>query len=168
MRLSLIAWLAIVMMGLLIGITFLATQDSVRGWFGLGPDESYPDRKGAQTVGIWQSSIADQYHPYVRPQEYGAHEETRWFRLRKADGEGIQITLPRPLSFTARPHHDVDLNEAETLAELTPGATTEVHIDTAVRGLGTAACGPDALAPYRVGPGTYQFRWELSFIEGES
>lgn len=152
-----------------VGVRFeVAAEYDQLEWFGLGPDESYPDRKGAQTVGIWQSSIADQYHPYVRPQEYGAHEETRWFRLRKADGEGIQITLPRPLSFTARPHHDVDLNEAETLAELKRGATTEVHIDAAVRGLGTAACGPDALAPYLVRPGTYQFRWELSFIEGET
>lgn len=62
------------------------------------------------------------------------------------------MTLPEPLSFTARPHHDAVLNEAETLAELTPNETTEIHIDAAMRGLGTAACGPDALPQFLIGP----------------
>nr|WP_083332579.1 glycoside hydrolase family 2 TIM barrel-domain containing protein [Hyphomonas sp. Mor2] len=145
-----------------VGLRFLvAAELDQLHWFGLGPDESYPDRKGAQTCGIWRSTVADQYHPYVRPQEYGAHEDTRWFRLLNEQGEGLQIALPKPLSFTARPHHVAALNDAETLAELQPGEATEVHIDVAMRGLGTAACGPDTLAPYRVGPGTYQFTWTL-------
>lgn len=150
-----------------VGLRFLVAPDHDQlAWFGLGPDESYPDRKSAQTVGLWRSSVADQYHPYVRPQEYGAHEETRWFQLLKADGSGIRITLPKPLSFTARMHHTDDLNEAETLAQLRAGDSIEVHVDAAMRGLGTAACGPDALPQYRVGPGTYQFSWELEFISG--
>ena len=78
----------------------------------------------------------------------------------------MKISLPQPLSFTARPHHDVDLNEAETLAELRTAVTTEVHIDIAMRGLGTGACGPDALPQYRIGPGTYTFRWMLQAISG--
>mgnify|MGYP001799400294 CR=1 FL=1 len=137
-------------------------------WFGLGPDESYPDRYLAQTMGLWSSLVADQYHPYVRPQEYGAHERCHWFSLTNEQGRGLKIGLPQPLSFTARPHHDVDLNEAETLAELQPAATTEVHIDVAVRGLGTGACGPDALPQYRVGPGTYAFRWMLQAVSSKA
>ena len=76
--------------------------------------------------------------------------------------------MPKPLSFTARLHHDDSLNEAETLAELQASETTEVHIDAAMRGLGTAACGPDALDEFLVGPGTYTFRWALSFVDGDS
>jgi beta-galactosidase len=148
-----------------IGIRFETAQAFQRlEWFGLGPDESYPDRCGAQTVGLWSSSVSEQYHPYVRPQEYGAREQCRWFRLLDADGEGLQFSFPVPLSFTARAYHDADLNEAETLAELSPRARTEVHIDVGMRGLGTAACGPDALSPYLLGPGTYQFRWQMSVV----
>lgn len=135
-------------------------------WLGMGPDESYPDRCGAQTFGLWSSLVEEQYHPYVRPQEYGAHEQTRWFELVDDEGAGVRITLPQPLSFTARPHHDDALNEAETLAELDPQETTEIHIDVAVRGLGTGACGPDTLEAYRVGPGQYKFTWQLSLIGG--
>lgn len=137
-------------------------------WFGLGPDESYPDRCGAQTVGVWRSTVMKQYHPYVRPQEYGAREQCRWFRLLDARGKGIQISLPEPLSFTVRPYHDEDLNAAETLAELQPRATTEVHIDVGMRGLGTGACGPDALEKYRLHGDTYNFRWEISAVDPES
>lgn len=137
-------------------------------WFGLGPDESYPDRKGAQTVEVWHSSIEEQYHPYVRPQEYGAHEETRWARLLTEAGAGLQFSFPAPLNFTARPHHDADLNQAETLAQLKTAGTTEVHIDAALRGLGTAACGPDALPQFHVGPGTYAFRWVLQAVKADA
>lgn len=148
-----------------VGIRFeVAPEFDQLAWFGLGPDESYPDRCGAQTVGVWQSLVADQYHPYVRPQDHGAHEQTRWFQLTNSAGAGIRVVLPNALSFAARSHHDEQLNRAETLAELDPGATTEVHIDAAVRGLGTAACGPDTLEVYRVGPGTYRFQWRLQAL----
>ncbi|MEL6860464.1 MAG: glycoside hydrolase family 2 TIM barrel-domain containing protein [Pseudomonadota bacterium] len=148
-----------------VGIRFEVDQAFDRlEWCGLGPDESYPDRKSAQTHAVWHSSVQDQYHPYVRPQEHGAHEDTHWFRLLNEAGQGLQFTLPKPLSFTARLHHDEALNEAETLAELTEQETIEVHIDAALRGLGTAACGPDALAKYLVGPGTYQFAWQLRYV----
>ena len=145
-----------------VGIRF-EVPDSFQSleWFGLGPDESYPDRKSAQTVGRWRGLVADQYHPYVRPQEYGAREQCRWFRLTDAAGEGIEIGLPQPLSFTVRPFTDAALNEAETLAELPKPGEAEVHIDVGMRGLGTAACGPDALPPYLLGPGDYQFTWTL-------
>lgn len=148
-----------------IGVRFeLAAHYNRLQWLGLGPDESYPDRCGAQTVGLWTSSVADQYHPYVRPQEYGAHEQCHWFRLMDEHGQGIQVTLVDPVSFSARPHHDADLCDAETLAELTEAATTEIHIDAAMRGLGTAACGPDTLPEYRVGPGSYHLSWILQSI----
>ena len=136
-------------------------------WFGLGPDESYPDRYRAQMVGLWYSTIAEQYHPYVRPQEYGAREQCRWFRLLDEDGAGLEITLPNPLSFTARPYHDVDLNAAETIAELTSRGSTEVHIDAGMRGLGTGACGPDTLPQYRLEAGTYTIHWRVRAIKSE-
>ena len=145
-----------------IGIRFetAATLDQL-SWLGLGPDESYPDRKAAQTHGAWHTAVSDQYHPFARPQEHGNHEQARSFALRAQTGEGLEIHLPRPLAFTARPHHDTALNTAQTLAELTPSATTEIHIDIATRGLGTGACGPDTRTPYQAHGGTYIFNWTL-------
>ncbi|NJM51675.1 MAG: DUF4981 domain-containing protein [Sphingomonadales bacterium] len=130
-------------------------------WTGLGPDESYNDRHGAQLFGRWHSSVDAQYHPYCLPQEHGAHHAARNFALRREDSKGMMIGLSRPLSFAARHHHDADLARAKTLADLVRRDGIEVHIDAALRGMGTGACGPDVLPPYRVGPGSYRFTWTL-------
>ena len=57
--------------------------------------------------------------------------------------------------------HDATLTAASTLAELDPKPTIEVHVDSAVRGLGTAACGPDVLDRFVVGPGRHRFSWTI-------
>ena len=132
-------------------------------WFGRGPNESYPDRFRSQIVGIWESLVLEQYHPYVVPQEHGAHYETRWFTVTDDSGLKIRISAPELFSFSARIHHDEDLTAASTIAELENRNTVEVHIDTALRGLGTAACGPDTLQRYRLDSGSYSWDWEIDF-----
>ena len=124
-------------------------------WFGLGPHETYPDRRASGLTGTWESTVEDQYHPFAVPQEHGAHEATRWFELTDARGAGLRFDLESPLSFSARRHHDASLTRATTLAELERSDTIEVHVDAAMRGLGTGACGPDAAPEFRVGPGEY-------------
>ena len=150
-----------------VGVRFEVTEAfETLDWLGLGPDESYPDRCGAQTVGHWRQSVSDQYHPYVTPQEHGAHEQTRHFALTNSAGRGLRIELPEKLSFTARHSFDADLDVATTLADLNVRKGTEVHIDVAMRGLGTDACGPDALPAYRVPAGTHRFSWFMKWVEG--
>ncbi len=131
-------------------------------WRGRGPDESYPDRYKAQIVGRWRSTVDDQYHPFAFPQEHGAHHQTRSFTLTDAAGHGLAISLPQMASVSARHHHDVDLARATTLADLVCQESIEVHIDVAVRGLGTGACGPDVLPAHRINPGSYRFGWTLT------
>jgi len=76
-------------------------------------------------------------------------------------GKGLRITPGTPLSFSARFEHDATLAAATTIADVTQSDSIEVHVDAAVRGLGTAACGPDCLPEFRIGPGLHQ--WSLTF-----
>jgi len=146
-----------------VGVRFETSPDLDRlVWFGLGPHETYPDRRSAATVGRWESTVADQFHPYVVPQEHAAHVETRWLELTGSQGRGLRIVGAEPLIMTARSHHDAALTGAATLAELERAATTEVHVDAAMRGLGTDACGPDTLRAFRVGSGTHRWTWFLA------
>ena len=46
--------------------------------------------------------------------------------------------------------------------------TSEVHLDVAVRGVGTGSCGPDTRPEHRVAPGTYRWRWWLVVDEAGS
>ena len=62
-------------------------------WFGLGPGDSYPDRRTATTLGRWRGGVREQTMPFIVPQEYGLHLDTRWFRI--ADGDDDDRGGPR-------------------------------------------------------------------------
>ena len=138
-----------------------ATLDQL-AWFGLGPHETYPDRRSSGLTGIWSSTVGEQYHPFVVPQEHGSHEQTRWFSLGRRAGSGLRFDAEGSMAFTARRYHDRDLTHAMTLAELDEAASTEVHVDAAVRGLGTASCGSDVFDEYKVRPGVWQWSFRVS------
>ncbi|MDG2219275.1 MAG: hypothetical protein P8L46_14655, partial [Acidimicrobiales bacterium] len=133
-------------------------------WFGLGPNESYPDRKAAQRVGRWHSTVGEQYHPHPVPQEHGHHVECRWFSLSSRDGTSVRFGAVDTFGFSARHNSDAGLAAASTLAELRSSDQIEVHIDAAMRGIGTAACGPDTADEYIIGPGRHRLTWTLEII----
>jgi len=130
-------------------------------WFGLGPHESYPDRKRAGLVGRWQSSIDDLFVPYIWPQEAGGRSEVRWLELRDGAGDGMRLTMGRPMQVSATRYRAADLDAADHMEELSPRPETVVHIDVAHRGVGTATCGPDTIEAYLVRGGTYRWEWSL-------
>ncbi|MBL4574560.1 MAG: DUF4981 domain-containing protein, partial [Opitutaceae bacterium] len=72
-------------------------------WFGLGPHETYCDRKRGAHVSTFSGTVSDQYVPYILPQENGNKEEVRWFSLVNDRGLGIKISGEKNFSFSA--HH---------------------------------------------------------------
>ncbi len=130
-------------------------------WYGLGPHETYPDRRRA-AVGRWRSSVGDQYVPYVVPQEHGHHHETRWFELSSDRSDvRLRVDAERPFGFSALHHSLEDLLAARHTVDLPERDETFVHLDAAHRGLGTASCGPDTLPHYRIAPGRHEWRWQM-------
>jgi beta-galactosidase len=61
-------------------------------WFGRGPHENYIDRKTSADVGLYESSVDDQYVPYIRPQENGYKTDTRWLTLTDEQGNGLLVS----------------------------------------------------------------------------
>lgn len=130
-------------------------------WFGRGPHECYPDRRRGAMVGSWRSTVSAMYTPYVRPQESGGRADVRWLTLADGAGRTLRFTLAQPGQISAIHHRPGSLSEATHHEELVAIAETVIHIDAAHRGLGTASCGPDTLAEYVPGPGTYHWEWTL-------
>ena len=58
-------------------------------YYGMGPTENYIDRHGFQTLGLWKQKVADQYWPYVRPQESGNKTQVRYWTLTDDGGRGL-------------------------------------------------------------------------------
>ncbi len=130
-------------------------------WYGLGPGESYPDRRRGAYFGRYTQSVADQYVPYVMPQEHGGHADTRWGVVHDASGWGLLVTAAEPFQWNVSRFTPEQLTAATHAEELVPAGGVTMHLDYRHRGLGTLSCGPDTLPEYRIGPGRYRFRWAL-------
>ncbi len=74
-------------------------------WLGRGPQESYQDRKTGALVGLYSGAVADQYFPYVRPQENGNKVDVRWMTIANKEGLGLEFIGMPLLSVSA--HHQI-------------------------------------------------------------
>lgn len=70
-------------------------------WFGRGPHENYLDRKMSADIDLYQASVWEQFHPYVRPQETANKSDVRWCALRNKEGNGILVVGGQPLNVSA-------------------------------------------------------------------
>ncbi|MBN9387743.1 MAG: DUF4981 domain-containing protein [Chloroflexi bacterium] len=69
------------------------TFDTV-AWYGKGPHESYWDRQTGAKIGLYSGKVAEQYVPYLRPQECGNKVEVRWASLTGPDQAGLVVYGP--------------------------------------------------------------------------
>lgn len=114
-------------------------------WFGLGPGESYPDKRGAQRIGIWSSTVENLATAYDVPQENGNRMETRWLKLSDDYDAGIKATLSsasQKFSWTASRHGAEALEHAKHPCDLVAEDATLLNLSAKVAGVGSAACGP--------------------------
>ncbi len=140
--------------------TLPAVLDRVT-WYGRGPMESYPDRARGAHLGRFMASVADQYVPYVVPQEHGGHADTRWGAVHDAAGRGLLVTASVPFQWNVSRFTPEQLTAATHAEDLVPDEAVTMHVDARHRGLGTLSCGPDTLPEYRIGPGRYRFTWAV-------
>jgi len=120
----------------------LPTDFTTIQWYGRGPHESYWDRKASASVGLYEGSIKNQYHPYVRPQESGNKTDVRWARLTRSDGSGFEVRfVDALLNVNALPYSPDQLYPGETKKqthslELKPDRF--VHLDIDYQQMGVA------------------------------
>ena len=133
-----------------IGLILALTPGFERlSWLGLGPWENYPDRKRSVWHAVHESTVTDQYVPYIMPQEHGLKCDTNWLELADA-ARTLKISAAKPFAFSASHFHPDDLTAAKHSIDLQPRTETVLCLDAAHRGLGTASCGPDTLPKYRL------------------
>lgn len=131
-------------------------------WYGRGPGESYPDRKTAALVGLYESTVRNQNEHYVKPQEMGNKEEVRFVCLKGPENSHVWITSDQLFSFSALHVTAEDLAAARHDAELTERPEIILCIDAAQNGLGNSSCGGDVMEQYRLKPEKREFIIVLS------
>lgn len=93
-------------------------------WLGRGPHENYTDRKTSAEVGVYVSTAADQYTPYIRPQENGYKTDTRWLTLTDDNGTGILVSGEPLFSFAALNNIHDDFESPGKISEYRKDAIT--------------------------------------------
>jgi beta-galactosidase len=130
-------------------------------WYGHGPHDNYNDRKSSSIVAHHQSTVADQYVPYITPQEHGHKVDTRWLALTDAHGHGMRVWSPTRFEFSALPYSDAELTTATHTIELPESHFVHLNLDCGMRGLGTGLF-VDTLLQYRLNERAYQFSFFIA------
>ncbi|MDO4995335.1 MAG: glycoside hydrolase family 2 TIM barrel-domain containing protein [Bacteroidales bacterium] len=124
-------------------------------WLGRGPWDNYRDRDEYAHVGLWHSTVSEQWTNYVKPQEQGNKEEVRWMALTNTNGTGLLVVSPQMMAASAGHWRAEDLYTDAGNRKMHPHQvpfcqTTVVHFDIYNRALGNASCGDDVIEPYQI------------------
>ena len=113
-------------------------------YYGRGPVENYCDRHDSEFLGVYEAKVADEYFPYVRPQESGNHTDVRWFRVLDAEGKGLEFYAGAPIEVSALNYLTEDLDDGPVKdkvigrhsGDLVERPLTQVHVQQRQMGLG--------------------------------
>lgn len=110
-------------------------------YYGKGPHENYSDRIQSADVALYSQTVADQFYPYIRPQETGTKGGVRYWRQLNAAGTGIEFTSNEPFYMSALNYTIDSLDEGDAKnqlhsPEVKKADFTNICIDQSQMGLG--------------------------------
>ena len=143
------------------GVNFVMPNMTERvKYFGLGPVESYVDKRLAAVMGVFESTVSEQHEPYVRPQENGSHYNTKWAQVYSTAGDGL--TFAGDIHLTVSPYGDKKLTETKHEYELCKDGLTYVKICYKQSGIGSNSCGPALAEEYRFNETEFEFGFTVA------
>ncbi|MBM0232814.1 NPCBM/NEW2 domain-containing protein, partial [Micromonospora sp. STR1_7] len=93
-----------------VGVAIQVPDDLDRfAWYGRGPQETYNDRRSGALMGVWKSTVDEEYVRYSRPQAYGNHTDVAWATL--SDGRRSGLLVGGDLDVSVTPYDDLDRAE---------------------------------------------------------
>jgi len=128
-------------------------------YFGRGERECYIDYKAHAKMGVWNSTVTDEYEPYIRPQDCGNHTDVKYLAL-SGDTE-VRFVSEKPFEFSALHYSIEQLDEAQHTFELEKSNSTEVLVCYKNRGVGSGSCGPALQDKYKVTDKIIDFEFEM-------
>lgn len=140
-------------------------------YYGRGPIENYSDRNNCTFLGIYNQTVADQFYPYIRPQETGTKTDIRWWKVQNQSGNGLQVKADAPFSASALNYTIESLDEGwvkqnRHSPEVKQADFTNLIIDKAQMGLGCVnSWGAWPLPPYQLPYQDYDFTFMLSPVQ---
>jgi beta-galactosidase len=134
---------------------------------GRGPHENYSDRHNSAYVGVYESTVDEQYFPYISPQENGNKTGVRWMAFRDKSGQGMLIVGDPLLSMSALRYTVEDLTQEERgtkhTIDLVKRPFTTVNIDLKQAGVGgDDSWGSRPHTPYAIRAVDQEYRFHFT------
>ena len=114
-----------------------ADYDHVK-WYGLGPEETYADRKKGAKLGIYENLVKDNMAEYIVPQECGNKEGVRYAEITDRKGRGMRFEMTSengPMCFSALPYTPHEMENAMHPFELPKVHYTVIRASKAQMGI---------------------------------
>ena len=106
-------------------------------WYGLGPHETYVDRKKSGLLGLYNGKVDEQLADYIRPQECGSKCDVRYAYIKDKNGKGLYFMMDDEyMIFNALAYNPHELELANHKYELPRSNKTVVRIMKAQLGVG--------------------------------
>ena len=138
----------------------LPTSSDSFTYFGSGPIESYSDMDHASSVGLYESSAADEYVNYVRPQEHGNHNKVKMLTI----GD-MEFHCEKGMEINVSEYTTAALEKAEHTDELVKDGRIHLRTDYKVSGIGSNSCGPALNERYRLSEKDIKFNFSISPVK---
>ena len=110
-------------------------------YYGMGPMESYVDKRQAARISDFHTTVNENFEHYVRPQENGSHYGCRYAAVTTYTGQGL-LFFGDDICFNASHFTPEQLTETLHDYELKPMRETTVTVDYKQSGIGSNSCGP--------------------------
>ncbi len=126
-------------------------------YFGKGPNDAYADKQLSSYVGLFNTTVTDNFEHYIKPQENGAHIDTRFGFVGNLIGHGLMFErcAADTFYFNAMHYSPLDLTNADHDRKLVEREESHVYIDFNMYGIGTNSCGPIPFEQYRFKPNDF-------------
>lgn len=104
-------------------------------YYGMGPEENYRDRCQGARLGRYQTTVAENLTPYLRPQECGNRTGVRWAEL-SGDGVRLGFSAPDSMELCVLGYTPEELSAARHSRELPVSRHTIVRCGLGQMGVG--------------------------------
>ncbi|VAX17974.1 beta-galactosidase [hydrothermal vent metagenome] len=103
-----------------IGVSFILSPELENiKWFGRGPYGNYYDRKTGAAIGLYSSTVEEQYVPYITPQSNGSKQDVRWVLFSNDQNQGVMfVNRNEPFAINALHYSQQNLESAKHTNEL--------------------------------------------------
>ena len=139
---------------------FLPKAMAQVSYCGIGPDESYRDKRRAGYHAKFDTNVDALHEDYIRPQENGSHYDCDYVILSGSNAKLTAVSAV-PFSFNASRYTQEELTAKSHNYELEDCGSTVLCLDYALNGIGSNSCGPQLLEKYAFTDDAFRFTLKM-------